>query len=54
MNIVIEINGADKQEFKSFYGSALKVIILESYGELKVTHKETSKALSKVYVKVFS
>ena len=54
MNLVIEINGADKQEFKSFYGSALKVIILENYGELKVTHKDTGKALSKVYIKVFS
>jgi len=54
MNLVMEINGADKQQFKTFYGNALKVVILESYGELKVTHKETGKALSKVYVKVFS
>lgn len=54
MNLVIEINGADKQQFKTFYGNALKVVILESYGELKVTHKKTGFALSKVYVKVFS
>jgi hypothetical protein len=54
MNLVIEINGANKQEFKTFYGNALKIVILESYGELKVTHKETGEALSKVYVKVFS
>lgn len=54
LNLVIEINGADKQQFKTFYGNALKVVILESYGELKVTHKETGDALSKVYVKVFS
>ena len=54
MNLVIEINGADKQAFRTFYGSALKVVILESYGELKVTHKESGEAVSKVYVKVFS
>jgi hypothetical protein len=54
MNLVIELNGADKQQFKTFYGNALKVVILESYGELKVTHKETGVALPKVYVKVFS
>jgi len=54
MNLVIEINGADKQQFKTFYGNALKVVILDSYGELKVTHNETGNALSKVYVKVFS
>ena len=53
-NLVIEINGADKQEFRTFYGSALKVVILESYGELKVTHKETGEAIPKVYIKVFS
>ena len=54
LNLVIEINGADKQEFKTFYGSAIKVVVLESYGELKVSHKESGKALPKVYVKVFS
>jgi len=51
---VVEINGADKQHFKTFYGNALKVVILESYGEMKVTHKITGSAISKVYVKVFS
>ena len=32
----------------------MKVSILESFGELKVTHKETGKALPKIYVKVFA
>lgn len=27
---------------------------MESYGEMKVTHQETGKALSKVYIKVFA
>ena len=32
----------------------MKVNIIESYGELKVVHSETGKALPKVYIKVFS
>lgn len=52
--MVIEINGGGKQEFKTYYSSQLKVNILESFGELKVVHAETGKALPRVYVKVFS
>jgi hypothetical protein len=52
-NLVVEITGEDKQHFKTFYSSNLKVSILESFGELKVTHKDTNKALSQIYVKVF-
>lgn len=56
-NLVIEITGEGKQVFKTFYSSKLKVQILESFGELKVTPKKATdqqKALSRVYVKVFS
>ena len=51
---MIEITGEDQQHFKTFYSSNLKVSILESFGELKVTHKETGKALPEIYVKVFA
>jgi hypothetical protein len=50
-NLVIEINGEGKQEFKTFYSSALEIQINEAFGELKVMNGETS--LGKVYVKVF-
>lgn len=53
-NMVIEILGHGKQEFKTFYSNQLKVTISESYGELKVTHSVTNKPLPRVYVKVFS
>lgn len=53
-NLVIEITGEDQQHFKTFYSSNLKVSILESFGELKVTHKENGKALPEIYVKVFA
>lgn len=50
-NLVIEVNGEGKQEFKTFYSTDLKIQINEAFGELKVMHGET--ALSKVYCKVF-
>ena len=53
LNLVIEINGAEKQQFKTFYSNQLKITTLESYGELKVAHAVTGKALPRVYVKVF-
>lgn len=53
-NIVIEINGEGKQEFRTFYSNQLRVNILESYGELKVIHSQSGKALPRVYVKVFA
>lgn len=50
--MVIEINGENKQIFKTYYSTQIKVIINENYGELKVTDKE-GKTLPKTYVKVF-
>jgi len=37
--MVIEINGDEKQVFKTYYSTQINVSILESYGELKVTDK---------------
>lgn len=53
-NLVIEIMGDDQQEFKTFYSCAMKVNIVESFGELKVVDKATNKAVPEVYVKVFA
>lgn len=50
-NLVIEINGEGKQEFKTFYSTALKIQFNEAFGELKVMKDD--KACGKVYVKVF-
>jgi hypothetical protein len=52
-NMVIEVNGAGQQIFKTFYSASLKTKITEAYGELKVTN-EQGKPLPKTYVKVFS
>lgn len=50
--MVIEINGENKQIFKTYYSTQIKVQMNEAYGELKVTDQE-GKVLPKVYVKVF-
>ena len=52
-NMVIEVIGGGKQEFRTFYSNKIKVQVLEVYGELKVMHLDTGKALPNVYVKVF-
>jgi len=53
-NMVIEILGHGKQEFKTFYSNQLKITTLETFGELKVTHSTTGKPLPSVYIKVFA
>lgn len=50
--MVIEFNGEGIQTFKTYYSTQIKVNIIESYGELKVTDNN-GQALPKVYVKVF-
>lgn len=51
--MVMEIVAGDLQKFQTYYSNKLKVNILEQYGELKVIHSETGKALPETYVKVF-
>lgn len=53
-NMVIEITGEGKQLFRTHYATQIKVALVEAFGELKVTDKQTGKPLPKVYVKVFA
>lgn len=52
-NVVIEIVGAGKQLFQTYFSSSLKLAINENYGELKVTDKQ-DKSVPKSYVKCFA
>jgi hypothetical protein len=52
-NMIIEVSGNGKQEFLRYFSTSLKVVINETYGELKVTDNNDV-SLSHVYVKVFS
>lgn len=52
-NVVIEVNGAGKQLFQTYFSSSLKVAVNENYGELKLSDKD-DKAVVKAYVKCFA
>jgi hypothetical protein len=53
-NVLVEVRGGGKSVRRPYYANQLGVQTMESYGQLKVTHAETRKALPKVYVKVFA
>ncbi len=53
-NLMIEVVGAGISRLKAYYPNALKVDMIETYGQLRVADKNTGKALSKVYVKVYA
>jgi hypothetical protein len=53
-NVMVEIEGAGVKKSQTYYANALTLQTIENYGQLKVMHKQTGKALSKVYVKVFA
>ncbi len=53
-NIVVEVVGEGIARTRPYYANSLSVQLVENYGQLTVTHSETGKALSKVYVKVYA
>jgi hypothetical protein len=52
-NLVIKISSAGKNSIVTYYPSKLDITISENYGELRVLSKETKKAISAVYIKVY-
>ncbi|HQR41600.1 MAG TPA: hypothetical protein PLX97_02925, partial [Gemmatales bacterium] len=52
-NVLVEIVSGGKTRMLPYYANALEVSLQENYGQLKVVNSATSKALSKVYVKVY-
>jgi hypothetical protein len=52
-NLMIEISGQGIKKSKAYYANSLDVQMIENYGHVKVTHQDTRKPLSKVYVKVY-
>lgn len=53
-NLILEVTSAGITRIKAYYPNALKVDIVENYGQLRVTDKKTGKAIPKVYVKVYA
>ena len=53
-NVMVEISGAGQTRSQAYYANSLNVQLAENYGTLTVTSDKTSKALPKVYVKVYA
>jgi hypothetical protein len=53
-NVLVEIVGAGQTQSQAYYSNALRVKVVENYGQLWVTHDKDSAPLPKVYVKVYA
>ena len=53
-NVLVEVVAGGVTKAEACFSSALAVQLIESYGQLKVTHETTGKPLPKVYVKVYA
>ena len=52
-NVMVEALGAGIRKTQGYYANTLKVQIIESYGQLVVSHAETQKPVPEAYVKVY-
>ncbi|HMO13362.1 MAG TPA: hypothetical protein PKD64_06235 [Pirellulaceae bacterium] len=53
-NVLIEISDGNRGRSLAHYANSLRIMLAEDFGELRVSHRETNKPLSKVYVKVYA
>jgi len=53
-NVLVEIKAAGQTKQQAYYSNALSVQMIENYGQVKVTHAQSGKPISKTYVKVYS
>lgn len=53
-NLMVEIEAAGIKKSHAYYANHLNVHVIENYGQLMVTQKETGHSLSTVYVKVYA
>jgi hypothetical protein len=53
-NLLVELSAAGKTVSHPYYANAMDARLLENYGQVRVTESATSKALAKVYVKVYA
>ena len=52
-NVMIEAVAAGLKKSQAYYANTLRVDVIKNYGQVNVTHADTRKPLSKVYVKVY-
>ena len=53
-NVLVEITGGGQTKSEAYYSNSLSVQVIENYGQVRVTHSDTSAALAKVYVKAYA
>lgn len=53
-NVLVEVTAAGSARTEPYFSNSLAVQVIENYGQVKVTHRETLKPISKAYVKVYA
>ena len=53
-NLLVEVTAAGKTRSAPYYSSSMDLKLFENQGQLKVSNREGTKPLAKVYVKVYS
>ncbi len=53
-NVMVQITGGGVTKAKPYFSNALSVQVVENYGQLRVTGRDTGAAHPKVYVKVYA
>lgn len=53
-NVLVEITGGGQAKSQAYYSNSLAIQVIENYGQVRVAHSDTGKALAKVYVKVYA
>ncbi|MFW6114242.1 MAG: hypothetical protein ACOC7K_00710, partial [bacterium] len=53
-NVLIEVVGGGETKTLPHFSNSLSVQVIENYGQVKVTHSDTFKPVSKAYVKVYA
>jgi hypothetical protein len=53
-NVLVEIVAGGQTKSQAYYSHSLNVQVIENYGQVRVTHQATNKALPRTYVKVYA
>lgn len=53
-NVMVEIEAGGVKKTEAYYANSLALQLIESYGQVRVTHQDTGKPLATVYVKTYA
>jgi hypothetical protein len=53
-NVMVEIAAAGATKVQAYYANTLALQVIENYGQVRVAHAQTAKALPSTYVKVYA